>query len=335
MSGPAPRGVQQPLLPPHPTLAERWAESRAPLVERLRDAIHAGGPITFARFMEAALYDPRDGYYAARGDERDRGPRTTREGDFLTAPEMDPLFGAVLARQLEECWERLGRPDPFDALRRGAGTAPSASGLLQELRVARRRCSTRWLPAPGGRTRRARPPSSPRVAAEGLGPRLHPAGRARDPLRGRRRGQRVARRPARPPPDASRRRGPRAPHRPGGTAGSPTSSRPPSDPRLLERPRRVRASRLARGRSSRGLARGRRPGSRPCRGRPGARLAAADRLRRPAARRSGERRHPEGLLRTYRAHHAGADPYRAVGRQDLTAHVDTTALASAPPTPPA
>ena len=39
--------------------------------------------------------------------------------------------------------------------------------------------------------------------------------------------------------------------------------------------------------------------------------------------------HPEGLLRTYRAHHAGADPYRAVGLQDLTAHVDTTAIAAA------
>ncbi|HTS15387.1 MAG TPA: SAM-dependent methyltransferase, partial [Candidatus Sulfotelmatobacter sp.] len=38
------------------------------------------------------------------------------------------------------------------------------------------------------------------------------------------------------------------------------------------------------------------------------------------------RRHPEGLLRTYRAHHAGSDPYRAVGRQDLTAHVDTSAV---------
>jgi SAM-dependent MidA family methyltransferase len=39
--------------------------------------------------------------------------------------------------------------------------------------------------------------------------------------------------------------------------------------------------------------------------------------------------HPDGLLRTYRAHHAGADPYRAVGLQDLTAHVDTTAISAA------
>lgn len=86
-----------------------------PLAGRIRAEIDAGGPITFARFMELALYDPLDGYYATRAD------RPTRQGDFLTAPELHPIFGHVLARQLGEMWERLGRPDGFTVREYGAG----------------------------------------------------------------------------------------------------------------------------------------------------------------------------------------------------------------------
>src|SRR4051812_14184430 len=67
----------------------------------------AGGRITFARFMELALYHPRWGYYLSPRR------RPGRPGDFLTAPETHPFFGITLARQIAECWERLGRPDPF------------------------------------------------------------------------------------------------------------------------------------------------------------------------------------------------------------------------------
>jgi len=64
------------------------------LAERLAARIRTHGPIPAGEFVEAALYDPDDGFYAARGS-----PGTSR-GDFVTAPELGPLFGAVLARAL-------------------------------------------------------------------------------------------------------------------------------------------------------------------------------------------------------------------------------------------
>jgi SAM-dependent MidA family methyltransferase len=79
----------------------------AVLVGRLRDDIRRDGPITFARFMERALYEPGHGYYRRPG----AGPG--REGDFLTAPETHPIFGAAIGRLLEQTWEAMGRPAPF------------------------------------------------------------------------------------------------------------------------------------------------------------------------------------------------------------------------------
>jgi SAM-dependent MidA family methyltransferase len=99
------------------------------LAARLRDEIRAGGPITFARFMEVALIDPEHGYYT-RG-----APRPAREGDFLTAPEMDPVFGLVLARQVDECWRLLGRPDPFTLREHGAGSGALATAIAEGLRT--------------------------------------------------------------------------------------------------------------------------------------------------------------------------------------------------------
>ncbi len=63
----------------------------AALADRLRARIRADGPITVGAFVEAALYDTDDGFYATGG-------RAGRRGDFLTAPEVGPLFGAVIAR---------------------------------------------------------------------------------------------------------------------------------------------------------------------------------------------------------------------------------------------
>ena len=51
------------------------------------------------------------------GRDTDAGPG--RAGDFLTAPEAHPIFGAVVARLLEEAWEALGRPDPFTVTEAG------------------------------------------------------------------------------------------------------------------------------------------------------------------------------------------------------------------------
>ena len=99
----------------------------AALVERIRAEIRAHGPMPFVRFMELALYDPDGGYY------RSAEARPGRGGDFLTAPELHPIFGASLATGLRDIWERLGRPDPFVIREHGAGTGALALGILDAL----------------------------------------------------------------------------------------------------------------------------------------------------------------------------------------------------------
>ncbi|MFL5756278.1 MAG: class I SAM-dependent methyltransferase [Chloroflexota bacterium] len=101
------------------------------LVRRIRNEIRERGRITFARFMERALYEPGHGYY------RRPDPGPGRQGDFITAPETDAIFGAAIGRLLEQAWEALGSPDPFVVTEPGAGTGALALGLLQALRTTR------------------------------------------------------------------------------------------------------------------------------------------------------------------------------------------------------
>jgi SAM-dependent MidA family methyltransferase len=313
-----PVGVRSPLPSAAPTLDERWAESRGPLVERLRDRILADGPITFAAFMSAALYDPADGYYMTRSD------RTTRAGDFLTAPEMDPLFGAALATHLEAGWERLGRPDPFALHEFGAGSGALASGLLHELRARRSPLldAIRYRPVEADPAHEAA--VLQRLEAEGFGPErvqhdpdalvtgVVVANELLDALPVHR--VTVADGEVRELYTT---------WRDGWFADEPG---PRSDP-ALEATLAASGIRLRDGdRAEVSLAAQtwvKEAAALLARGwlllidygGPGATLWGAP--------------HPDGLLRTYRAHHAGADPYRAVGLQDLTAHVDTTALSAA------
>ncbi|HYO44680.1 MAG TPA: SAM-dependent methyltransferase [Candidatus Limnocylindrales bacterium] len=106
-----------------------WAGEDAWLVAALRDEIAADGPITFARFMERALYEPGHGYYR----RAEAGPG--RAGaDFLTAPEAHPIFGAAIGRLLEQAWDAMGRPGAFTVTEPGAGTGALAAGLLGGLR---------------------------------------------------------------------------------------------------------------------------------------------------------------------------------------------------------
>lgn len=98
------------------------------LVARIREEIRGDGPMTFARFMALALYDPEGGYY--RGSE----VRPGRAGDFLTAPEAHPIFGRAVARVLDEAWHRLGEPEPFVLREYGAGTGTLALAILDGLR---------------------------------------------------------------------------------------------------------------------------------------------------------------------------------------------------------
>ena len=112
---------------------DEWADEPHPtsdpeLVGRIRAEIRATGPITFARFMELALYDPDLGYYA--GERRPPG----RAGDFITGPELHPIFGWALARAVEAIWARLGEPRDFVIREPGAGAGALAIAILDGLR---------------------------------------------------------------------------------------------------------------------------------------------------------------------------------------------------------
>ncbi|MYK76867.1 MAG: hypothetical protein F4016_08015, partial [Acidimicrobiaceae bacterium] len=66
------------------------------LAERIARRIEKRGPMPVAEYVEACLYDHDGGFYMRSGGGRAGG----RSGHFLTAPEVGPLFGAVLARAL-------------------------------------------------------------------------------------------------------------------------------------------------------------------------------------------------------------------------------------------
>jgi SAM-dependent MidA family methyltransferase len=97
---------------------------RAPVRERLVRLIRSSGPIDFAAFMELALYDPDEGFYA----------HPPSGGHFVTSPHVSPAFGDLLARQVAESWEALGRPRPFDLVEIGAGDGT----LAVQIRTAAR-----------------------------------------------------------------------------------------------------------------------------------------------------------------------------------------------------
>lgn len=86
--------------------------------------------MTFARFMDMALYDADDGYYAAATPSR---PRIGRDGDFCTSPEVHAAFARAVARQLVEMDSLLGHPKPFTFVEMGPGTGAFVRDLLSAL----------------------------------------------------------------------------------------------------------------------------------------------------------------------------------------------------------
>lgn len=108
-------------------------ESDPRLAARIADEIRATGPMTFARFMDLALYDPEWGYYSRSGEPGDPMTGPGRRGDFLTAPESHPIFGWAMARHLESLWLALDRPARFVVREHGAGTGALAAGILDGL----------------------------------------------------------------------------------------------------------------------------------------------------------------------------------------------------------
>ncbi len=94
-----------------------------PVEDHVRAEIQQRGPIPFDEVVEAALYHPDGGFYATGG-------QAGRRGDFLTSPEVGPLFGAVVARALDAWWAEAGCPEAFTVVEAGAGPGTLAASVL-------------------------------------------------------------------------------------------------------------------------------------------------------------------------------------------------------------
>ncbi len=108
-------------LPPPSTAAQALSAQLSALIAH--EITAAGGGISFARYMELALYAPGLGYYSAGSRKLGEG------GDFITAPEMSPLFARCLARQLAQ----LHAYGLHRVLEIGAGSGVLAADVLLEM----------------------------------------------------------------------------------------------------------------------------------------------------------------------------------------------------------
>ena len=94
-----------------------------PLAAILAERIRENGPIAFAEYMRACLYDEKFGYYS-RLEAR-------RFNDYYTSVDVHPIFGRLLARQLAEMWRILDSPGEFQIVECGAGTGRLAAQILE------------------------------------------------------------------------------------------------------------------------------------------------------------------------------------------------------------
>ena len=135
----------------------------------IRRQIKETGLITFARFMELALYWPAGGYYATRG-------RIGAKGDFYTGPSAHPAFGTLICVQLYQMWRLLGCPKPFWVVEMGSGNGILSWDVLScaskfpnsfcdSLRYL---CLDRYPPSIPERPPEERNPPTGLIAADGI-----------------------------------------------------------------------------------------------------------------------------------------------------------------------
>lgn len=103
-------------------MATSRQSASSPLTELLIRRIRAHGPIPFADYMRECLYHLLHGYY--------NRPEAKRFADYYTSVDVHPIFGRLLARQLDEMWGLLGKPQPFVVVEVGAGTGRLARNIL-------------------------------------------------------------------------------------------------------------------------------------------------------------------------------------------------------------
>ena len=115
--------------------AEALAQSRALVARIVGEIESSGGWISFARYMELALYTPGLGYYAGGSS------KLGASGDFITAPELSPLFSTTLARQIAEVLGSSGG----SILELGAGSGSLCAGLLAGLDELKQSPARYWM----------------------------------------------------------------------------------------------------------------------------------------------------------------------------------------------
>ena len=98
------------------------------LVQKLVARLEREGPLSFAAFMEAALYDPEFGYYMTAG------PRIGREGDYYTSLDVHPIFAELVGRQVAQAAEAIAPSGEFTIVEMGAGKGLLAKHLLSAYR---------------------------------------------------------------------------------------------------------------------------------------------------------------------------------------------------------
>ena len=273
--------------------------------------------------MDLALYDPAGGYYRAST------ARPGRDGDFLTAPEAHPIFGAALSRAVADAWDRLDRPVPFVLREHGAGTGALAVAILDGLAAERPDLAAVIGYQPVEVEPARIDALAARLTAAGHGPALTRGGATEAtglavPITGFILANEVLDALPTHRVDRPRGRPPRGPGRFGGRDLRRRGGRP-VDARAAG-PSRRRGHHPGGGSARRGLPRRRwldrgawRPGSE--RG-----LVLLIDYGYPASELYDPVRRRDGTLRAYLRHRVHDDPYVHVGRQDLTAHVDVTAV---------
>ncbi len=134
---------------------------------RIAERIGAEGPIPVSEYVEACLYDPVDGFYTRRGG----GRAGRRLGDFVTAPEVGPLFGAVVARALDRWWRQYGSPERFTVVDWGAGPGTLARSVLKAQPDCLTSGALRWLALDLSVAQRELHPKHPTVTSAAHVPR--------------------------------------------------------------------------------------------------------------------------------------------------------------------
>ncbi len=92
--------------------------------EQIEQEIRQRGPIPFSRYMQICLYDPSHGYYSANAEQFGKA------GDFYTSSDVHAVFGRLLARQFEQIWQALDRPPQIEIFELGPGRGLFARDVL-------------------------------------------------------------------------------------------------------------------------------------------------------------------------------------------------------------